>query len=74
VTRPSWWVDPAKSGQKPGCNPLTFVFFFLLKQHHFKFFFIIEIDPTNQPDQNPATRCPKVKERKHVVTGNKLIK
>jgi hypothetical protein len=23
----TWWVDPARSSQKPGCNPLTFVFF-----------------------------------------------
>jgi hypothetical protein len=32
--------DRAKPGQKPGCNPLTFVFFcFLLKRCRFDFFF-----------------------------------
>jgi hypothetical protein len=30
--------DPARPGKKPGCNPLTFVFFFLLKRHRFNFF------------------------------------
>jgi hypothetical protein len=29
-------VDPARSGQKPSCNSLTF--FFLLKRCHFDFF------------------------------------
>ena len=28
-------VDQARSGQKPGCNSLTFVFFFLSKPRHF---------------------------------------
>jgi hypothetical protein len=28
--------DPARLGQKPSCNPLTFVFF-LLKRHRFVF-------------------------------------
>jgi hypothetical protein len=29
------WCDPARPGQKPGCNPLIF---FLLKQRRFDFF------------------------------------
>jgi hypothetical protein len=29
-------VDPSRPGQKPGCNPLTFVF--LLKRRRFDFF------------------------------------
>jgi hypothetical protein len=28
-------VDLTRPGQKPGCNPLTFVFFFLLKRRRF---------------------------------------
>jgi hypothetical protein len=27
VIRLTRWVDPARPGQKPDCNPLTFVFF-----------------------------------------------
>jgi hypothetical protein len=38
VTQLTWRVDPARPDQKPGCNPLTFVFFFLLKRRHFNFF------------------------------------
>jgi hypothetical protein len=45
-------VDPAKPGQKPGCNQLTF---FLLKRHRFEFFFKIGID-LNDPvkTRNPS--------------------
>jgi hypothetical protein len=28
-TRLTWQVDPARPDQKPGCNPLIFVFFFI---------------------------------------------
>jgi len=34
ITQPTRRADPAKPGQKPGCNLLTFVFF-LLKRRHF---------------------------------------
>jgi hypothetical protein len=30
-------VDPARPGQKLGCNSLTFDYFFLLKQYRFDF-------------------------------------
>jgi hypothetical protein len=70
-TRPGWWKnsishdpvwpsgltgDPAKPGQKPGCNPLTF--FFFTKTTPFWIFFKIGIDPadpakTRWPGQNP---------------------
>jgi hypothetical protein len=33
VIRLTRWVDPARPGQKPDCNPLTFVF--LLKRRRF---------------------------------------
>jgi hypothetical protein len=46
VTQLTRQVDPAK----PGCNPLTFVFFFLLKRCRFEFFFKIEIDPIDPVD------------------------
>jgi hypothetical protein len=36
MTRLTRRVDPAKPGQKPGCNPLTFVF--LLKRRRVDFF------------------------------------
>jgi hypothetical protein len=26
--RLTWWVDPARPGQKPDCNPLTIFFFY----------------------------------------------
>jgi hypothetical protein len=32
-------VDPARPGQKLGCNSLIFVLFFLLKRRRFEFFF-----------------------------------
>jgi hypothetical protein len=39
----TWRVVPAKPGQKPDCNLLTFIFF-LSKRRRFDFF-KIEIDP-----------------------------
>jgi hypothetical protein len=52
VTQPTLQVDPAKPGQKPGCNPLIF---FLLKRRRFEFFFKIEIDLADPvKTQNPG--------------------
>jgi hypothetical protein len=47
------WCDPARSGQKPGCNLLTF----LLKQRRFDF--LKKIDPgdlikTRNPSLGPG--------------------
>jgi len=55
----NWTGDPAKPGQKPDCNPLTFVFF--TKTTPFWNFFKIEIDPANPvktrwTGQNPKSR------------------
>jgi hypothetical protein len=37
VTRLTRRVDPTRPDQKPGCNPLIFIFIFLLKQRYFNF-------------------------------------
>ena len=54
-------VDPAKPGQKPGYNPLTFVFF-LLKWRRFEFFLnrIDLADPAtwSKPGDPVQTRNP----------------
>jgi hypothetical protein len=55
--------DPARPGQKPGCNPLTF---FLLKRYFFDFLKKIEIDlddpvTRSKPGDPVKTRTPGLK-------------
>jgi len=62
-----WPGDPIKSGQKPGCNPLTF--FFILKRSCFDFFF--KIDPVKTRNPNLKPDWPRSKN--HVFGGSKYF-